>query len=90
MTRVHLPRPQRSCVREHQTSRTSESRTDQCTTPVSNEQKHKSSNQGFHSLGRAKEARVGTERDHDIYSRSKRALPPHTQPIAHHPAPVIH
>jgi hypothetical protein len=26
------------------------------------------------------------ERGHDIYSRIKRALPPHTQPVARHPA----
>jgi hypothetical protein len=75
-----------SCVREHQTPRTSKSRTVQCTTPVSTEQKQKSSCQGSHSLGQAKEAHVGTERGHDIYSRTKRALPPHTQPIARHPA----
>jgi hypothetical protein len=43
---------------------------------------------GSHSQGQAKEAHVGTERDHDIYNimRFKRALPPHTQPIARHPA----
>jgi hypothetical protein len=54
------------------------------------EQKQKSSSsvsssQGSHSQGRAKEAHIGTERGHDIYSRTKRALPPHTRPIARRP-----
>jgi hypothetical protein len=38
------------------------------------EQKQKSSSLGSHSLGQAKEAHIGTERGHDIYSRIKRAL----------------
>ena len=75
-----------SHLREHQTPRTSESGTDQCTTPVSAEQKRKSGSQGSHSLGQAKEAHIGTERGHDIYSRIKRALPPQTQSVARHPA----
>jgi hypothetical protein len=49
---------------------------DQRTTPVSAEQKQKSSSQGSHSQGQAKEAHASTERGRDIYNRVKRALPP--------------
>jgi hypothetical protein len=63
-----------SHLREHQTPRTSESRTDQCTTPVSAEQKQKSSSQGPHSLGQAKEAHISTERETAIFIAGPSAL----------------
>jgi hypothetical protein len=45
---------------------------------------------GARDGGGGEEAHVGTERGHDIYSRIKRALPPHTQPVARRPAPITH